>query len=50
MALGVAVADVRELRANPRRASAELLTRLGKVLVERGNGMRRVGELLQEPG
>jgi len=49
MALGIAVADVRELRANPRRASGELLARLGQVLVERGNGMKRVGEMLQEP-
>ncbi len=48
MALGVTVADVRELRTNPRRASPELMTRLGEVLVERGSGMKRVGEMMQE--
>jgi hypothetical protein len=48
LALGLSVADVRELRTDPRRVSADVLQRLGKVLVERGNGMKRVGELLQE--
>jgi hypothetical protein len=47
LALGLSVADVRELRTDPRRVSADVLQRLGKVLVERGNGMKRVGELLQ---
>jgi plasmid maintenance system antidote protein VapI len=48
LALGISVADVRELRTNPRRVGADVLHRLGKVLVERGTGMKRVGEMLQE--
>ena len=47
-ALGVAIADVRAARANPQHASRELMARAGKVLLERGNGMRRVGEMLAE--
>lgn len=47
-ALGIAVADVRALRTTPRQASPELLARLGSILVERGRGMARVGEMLQE--
>jgi len=47
-ALGVAVGDVRAVRANPQHASPELLARLGEVLVERGTGMKRVGEMLKE--
>jgi len=46
-ALGIQLGDVRALRTNPDNASPELLVRLGKVLVERGRGMTRVGELLQ---
>jgi hypothetical protein len=42
----VTVADLRELRTNPRRANAQLLERLAQVLIERGNGMKRVGEIL----
>lgn len=48
MALDLAVADVRQYRANPQRVPGELMVRLGRVLVERGTGMRRVGELLQQ--
>jgi len=47
-ALGVEVADVRALRSNPQRASREMLAQLGRVLVERGKGMSRVGEMLLE--
>jgi hypothetical protein len=47
-ALGLPVADLRAMRTNPARASGPLLTRLGQVLVERGQGMMRVGEMLQE--
>ena len=47
-ALDIPVADLRSVRANPARASAELLTRMGRVLVERGKGMARVGEMLLE--
>ncbi len=46
LALGVPVADLRDARQNPERAAEELLERLGRVLIERGNSMRRVGELL----
>ncbi len=48
LALAVPVADLRDYRQNPERVPEELLRQLGRVLVERGNGMRRVGELLQE--
>jgi hypothetical protein len=48
LALGITVADMRELRTNPRRASPELVHKLAGILIERGNAMRRVGELLQE--
>lgn len=46
LALGVPVADLREYRQNPARVPDALLTRLGQVLIERGQAMRRVGELL----
>ena len=46
LALNVTVADLRELRTNPRRANAQLIERLAQVLIERGNGMKRVGEIL----
>lgn len=47
-ALGIEVGDIRSYRQNPDKAPDELLDRLGKVLMERGRGMVRVGELLQE--
>lgn len=47
-ALDLTVADLRAIRANPRRADSALLARLGGVLVERGKGMSRVGEMLLE--
>jgi hypothetical protein len=47
-ALGVAVADLRAMRTTPAQAAPEVLARLGQVLVERGNGMVRVGEMLLE--
>jgi hypothetical protein len=47
-ALDIPVADLRSIRANPQRASAVLLARMGEVLVERGRGMARVGEMLLE--
>ena len=47
-ALGISVADVRSARTTPARVSDELLARLGRVLVERGSGMKRVGEMLLE--
>lgn len=48
LALALPVADVRDHRQNPERVPEAVLRQLGRVLVERGNGMRRVGELLQE--
>jgi hypothetical protein len=47
-ALNIDVADLRAYRTNPGRASRVLMHRLGGVLVERGKGMARVGEMLQE--
>ena len=47
-ALGVSVADLRSARANPQRVPPALLARLGKLLEERGKGMARVGQMLQE--
>jgi hypothetical protein len=48
MALGIPVADLRSYRQKPQSAPVEILQKLGDVLVERGNGMARVGEMLQE--
>lgn len=47
-ALGIPVADVRSYRQKPDSAPREVVDRLGAVLVERGRGMARVGEMLQE--
>lgn len=46
LALGVPIGDLRDYRQNPDRVPEAVAERLGKVLVERGNGMRRVGELI----
>lgn len=48
MALGIPVADVRSYRQKPTSTPPEVLAKLGRVLVERGRGMARVGEMLQE--
>lgn len=45
-ALGISVADVRSARASTRNVSPALLRKMGEVLIERGRGMKRVGELL----
>jgi hypothetical protein len=47
-ALGIQLGDVRALRTMPANASPELMARLGRVLLERGRGMIRVGEILLE--
>lgn len=47
-ALGITVADVRASRTSPDRVPPEILVRLGRILQERGSGMRRVGEMLIE--
>ena len=49
-ALGISVADLRAARTNPGRVPGDLLQRLGRVLIERGSGMKRVGEMLIEEG
>lgn len=46
--LGIAVADLRSARTNPQRVPAALLVRFGRLLEERGRGMARVGQMLQE--
>lgn len=48
MALDIPVADLRAYRQKPDSAPDDVLRKLGDVLVERGNGMARVGEMLQE--
>lgn len=48
MALDLPVADIRSYRQKPDTVPADVLRRMGDVLVERGNGMARVGEMLQE--
>lgn len=48
MALGVELGDLRQYRQDPSSAPAELVSQLGDVLVERGHGMVRVGEMLRE--
>jgi plasmid maintenance system antidote protein VapI len=47
-ALRVNVADLRAMRTSPHRVTPEMLVRLGRVLQERGAGMKRVGEMLVE--
>jgi hypothetical protein len=48
LALGVAAAELRTWRKEPRRVPTDVLERLGAVLEERGRGMARVGEMLRE--
>ncbi|MBI4409481.1 MAG: hypothetical protein HY561_07210 [Gemmatimonadetes bacterium] len=48
LALGMEPGELIMYRKAPGRVSSELLGKLGKVLVERGKGMMRVGEMLQE--
>ena len=47
-ALGVEVADIRSYRQNPSRVPVEVMEKLASVLIERGRGMQRVGEMLRE--
>jgi hypothetical protein len=47
-ALGILAGDLRQYRANPEHVPADVLARFGHVLVERGRGMQRVGEMLLE--
>jgi hypothetical protein len=48
MALGIPVADLRSYRQKPGSVPDPVLERLADVLIERGRGMIRVGELLRE--
>lgn len=47
-ALRMPVADLRAARTTPHTVRRELLERMGNVLIERGTGMKRVGEMLLE--
>jgi hypothetical protein len=47
-ALGITIADVRAGRQVPGQVPHSLLVKLGHVLIERGAGMKRVGEMLAE--
>lgn len=46
LALGIPVADVRSYRQKPGSTPPEVLEKMAAVLVERGRGMARVGEML----
>jgi hypothetical protein len=48
LALGINVGDVRSFRQNPERVPSEIVQRLGKILIERGLAMERVGSMLAE--
>lgn len=48
LALGIPVADLRSYRQKPANVPDTVLMRLAEVLIERGRGMIRVGELLRE--
>jgi hypothetical protein len=50
LALGMTVADLREFRTNPKRANDDVMVRLAQVLIERGDAMKRVGDLLLDDG
>ncbi|HUP87816.1 MAG TPA: hypothetical protein VM100_00545 [Longimicrobiales bacterium] len=45
-ALGIGIGDLRKYRNNPARTPDDVLEKLGRILIERGKGMQRVGELL----
>lgn len=47
-ALGITPSDVARYRRQPESTPPDVLARFGTVLVERGRGMARVGEMLQE--
>jgi hypothetical protein len=46
--LDISIADLRAMRTTPGRAPKQLLVTMGRLLEERGRGMLRVGEILQE--
>ena len=45
-ALGISLGDLRSYRTDPHRIPSGVVEKLGHVLIERGRGMQRVGELL----
>lgn len=47
-ALRIDLGTLRQHRARPDRAPESLLLRMAEVLIERGRGMVRVGEMLRE--
>lgn len=49
-ALGLAVGDLRAARATPKFVTPEMMKKMAAVLIERGKGMARVGEMLLEDG
>jgi len=48
LALRCSIDELRAHRDRPAEAPADLLARVGGVLIERGDGMVRVGEMLVE--
>jgi hypothetical protein len=47
-ALDISIADLRAHRTQPQLVPSDLLVRMGRVLIERGRGMTRVGEMILE--
>jgi hypothetical protein len=50
MALGIPLGDLRSYRTDPSRVPPAITEKMGAVLVERGKGMQRVGEIFLERG
>ena len=50
LALGIPVGDLRAYRNNPNRVPASVMAKMGRILVERAQGMQRVGEMLLDEG
>lgn len=48
LALDISVADLRSYRQKPDGVPPDVVDRLAGVLIERGRGMVRVGELLRD--
>lgn len=46
LALGLDRSDLKRYRENPSNVPVETMARLGRVLIERGRGMVRVGEMI----
>ncbi|HKJ92125.1 MAG TPA: hypothetical protein VJ957_03100 [Longimicrobiales bacterium] len=50
LALGIEPDTLTDYRRQPAKAPTDLVSRLADVLMERGRGMMRVGELLADAG